>query len=64
VLPRNGFRLADVTILLAIILLASMLLLPEMVRIRERTAGGRFFPRLIPERYTALVLGEQVRPPF
>jgi len=63
-LPRHGFRLADVVTVLAILFVASILLLPEMERTRYRTAGGRYFPRLIPARFVALVEGEQVREPF
>lgn len=63
-LPRHGFRSADVAVCWAIALVAAMLLLPEMVRVRERTAGGRFFPRVVPARFMALVRGEQIQQPF
>jgi hypothetical protein len=63
-LPRHGFRLADVTTLLAIILLTSGLLLPEIERTRDRTAGRRYFPHVIPARFIALVRGLDYAPPF
>ncbi len=59
-----GFNRADVATLLAIIFVGTMLLLPSMVRTRDWTAGGRYFPRLVPASFMALIRGEQVREPF
>lgn len=63
-LPGHGARLADVATLLTLVLLIAAFLLPQIERTRDRTAGRRYFPSMIPGRFTALVRGLDDRPPF
>jgi hypothetical protein len=56
-LPRHGFPLADVAVLLALILVTAVLLLPAMERTRDRTFGKRFFPLAVPQKYVTLLYG-------
>lgn len=58
-LARHGFKLADIAILLAIVLLTAAFLLPGMERTRSRTFGTRFFPSLVPTRIFALLHGSE-----
>ncbi len=53
-LARYGFKLADITILLAIILLTAAFILPAMERTGNRTLGKSFFPFAVPARYITL----------
>jgi hypothetical protein len=53
-LPRYGFKFADVSTVLAIILLAAAFLLPAMAQTRSRTLGKQFFPSLMPSRFETL----------
>jgi hypothetical protein len=56
-LARHGFKLADITALLAIILLTAAIILPAMERTRNRTLGKSFFPFAVPARYITLFSG-------
>jgi hypothetical protein len=56
-LARYGFKLADITTLLAIILLIAAIILPAMERTRNRTFGKSFFPFAVPARYINLFSG-------
>lgn len=58
-LARHGFKLIDITCLLAIILLTAAILLPAMERTRNQTSGKRFFPIAVPARYSALLFGSE-----
>jgi hypothetical protein len=58
-LARHGFKLVDVTCLLAIILLTAAILLPAMERTRYQTFGKRFFPLAVPGRYITLFTGSE-----
>jgi hypothetical protein len=58
-LARHGFKLADIAILLAIVLLTAAFLLPAIERTRGRTIGTRFFPSLVPTRIIALFHGSE-----
>jgi hypothetical protein len=58
-LARHGFKLADITTLLAIILLTAAVLLPAMERTRNRTLGKRFFPCAVPAKYITLFSGPE-----
>ncbi len=53
-LARHGFKLADVSALLAIILLTAAIMLPAMERTRNRTLGKRFFPFAVPAKFIKL----------
>jgi hypothetical protein len=53
----HGFRLADILMLLAILLATIAVLLPEMEATRERTAGRRYYPFAVPQRYVELLYG-------
>jgi hypothetical protein len=50
-LGRHGFTLADITTLLAIILLTAAIILPGMWRMGNRTRGKNFFPVAVPGKY-------------
>jgi hypothetical protein len=56
-LARHGFKLTDITTLLAIILLTAAIMLPAMERTRNRTLGKSFFPFTVPARYVTLLYG-------
>ena len=56
-LTRFGFTLADITTLLAIILLTAAVVLPAMERTRIRTLGRSIFPFAVPARYISLLYG-------
>ena len=56
-LARHGFKLADVTTALIIILLTAAIILPAMERTRNRTLGKSLFPFAIPARYVTLLSG-------
>ncbi|MDR3619260.1 MAG: hypothetical protein P4L85_07915 [Paludisphaera borealis] len=58
-LARHGFKLADVTTLMAIILLTAAILLPAMERTRNRTLGKSCFPFAVPSRYITLLYGSE-----
>jgi hypothetical protein len=58
-LARYGFKLADITMLLAIILLTAAVILPAMERTRKRTLGKSFFPFEVPARYITLFTGSK-----
>ncbi len=48
---RHGFTLADITTLLAIILLTAAIILPAMARTGRRTLGKSLFPFAVPAKY-------------
>jgi hypothetical protein len=56
-LPRHGFKLTDVATLLAIILLTAAIVLHAMDRTRNRAAGKRFSPSIVPARLIILIAG-------
>jgi len=56
-LRRHGFKLADITTLLAIILLTAAIILPAMWRTGNRTLGKSFFPFSVPSKYINLFSG-------
>jgi hypothetical protein len=58
-LTGHGFSLADITTLLAIILLTAAIMLPAMERTRIGTLGKSFFPIAVPARYTVLLFGPE-----
>jgi hypothetical protein len=58
-LARHGFTLADITTLVAIILLTAAFILPAMERTRNRTLGKSLFPLAIPARYITLFSGSE-----
>ncbi len=58
-LARYGFKLADITMLLAIILLTAAFILPAMERTRNRTLGKSYFPFAVPARYITLFSGSE-----
>jgi hypothetical protein len=58
-LARYGFKLADITMLLAIILLTAAVILPAMERTRNHTLGKSFFPFAVPARYITLFSGSE-----
>ena len=58
-LAWHGFRLADITTLLAIILLTAAIILPAMVWTRNRTLGKSFFPFAVPAKYITLFSGSE-----
>jgi hypothetical protein len=58
-LARFGFKLVDVTVVLAIILLTAAVILPAMERTRNRTFGKSLFPFTVPARYVALFSGSE-----
>ena len=58
-LARYGFKLADITMVLAIILLTAAVMLPAMERTRNRTLGKSFFPFAVPARYITLFSGSE-----
>jgi CHASE2 domain-containing sensor protein len=58
-LARHGFKLVDITTLLAIILLTAAVILPAMERTRNRTLGTSVFPFAVPARYITLFSGSE-----
>jgi hypothetical protein len=60
-LARHGFRITDISTLLAIILLTAAIMLPAMDRTRNRTLGKRFLPFAVPARYIVLFFGSEYR---
>jgi hypothetical protein len=58
-LARHGFKLADITTLLAIILLTAALVLPAMEQTRNRTLGKSSFPFAVPAKYITLFSGSE-----
>ncbi len=56
-LGRHGFKFADITTLLAIILLTAAIILPAMRRTGNRTLGKSFFPFSVPSKYINLFQG-------
>jgi hypothetical protein len=56
-LAKHGFKFADITTLLAMILLTAAIMLPAMERTRIRTLGKSFFPFVVPARYITLFYG-------
>jgi hypothetical protein len=58
-LARYGVKPADITMLLAIILLTAAVILPAMERTRNRTLGKSFFPFAVPARYVTLFSGSE-----
>ena len=58
-LARHGVKPADITMLLAIILLTAAVILPAMERTRNRTLGKSFFPFAVPARYITLFSGSE-----
>jgi hypothetical protein len=58
-LARYGFKLADITMLLAIILLTAAVILPAMERTRNHTLGKSLFPFAVPARYITLFSGSE-----
>ena len=56
-LQQFGYRLVDILTLLAILLMTIAVLLPEMVATHDRTAGKRYFPFAVPQRYIELLYG-------
>lgn len=55
ILARHGFRFADVTVLLAIILITAAVILPAMERARNRTLGRTWFTFAVPTWYSTLL---------
>ena len=62
-LAGRGFTLADITTLLAIILLTAAIILPAMERTRNRTLGKSFFPFAIPASRSVDSASSLQRPP-
>ena len=58
-LARFGFKLADITMLLAIVLLTAAVILPAMERTRNRTLGKSIFRFAVPARYITLFSGSE-----
>jgi hypothetical protein len=58
-LARHGSKLADITTLLATILLTAAIILPAMERTRKCTLGKSFFPFAVPARYITLFSGPE-----
>jgi hypothetical protein len=56
-LGKHGFKLADISTLLAIILLTAAIILPAMWRTGNRTLGKSFFPFAVPAKYVNLFSG-------
>lgn len=55
----HGFRLADMGMLLAIIILTAAVLLPAMIVTRHRTAGKRVFPFAVPQHCVERFYGRE-----
>jgi hypothetical protein len=58
-LGRHGFKLADITTLLTIILLTAAIILSAMERTGNRTLGKSIFPFAVPAKYINLFSGSE-----
>jgi hypothetical protein len=58
-LARHSFKLADITTLLAIVLLTAALILLAMEQTRNRTLGKSSFPFAVPAKYITLFSGSE-----